>query len=137
MAPAKFQPDWKGSCGRWGSIVTACGGGDPASDDKAEVGLYTDLVQVGKDRGNPKKCTKVKTTPTDCLKIRSCIQKQMRSIENKCYVYKPIGHNSNTTWRTAFRNWVEGNSIPKPPGTRPGRHNFDKGKSCKDPLGCP
>jgi hypothetical protein len=77
--------------------------------------------------------------PDTCIfvkKIKNCeevirkMNKEMDRITQSCYKYAPLGNNSNTAWKTAFRNTFE-DSVVDPPGWQPGNDSFDDTESCK------
>ncbi|MBL4884932.1 MAG: RHS repeat-associated core domain-containing protein [Planctomycetaceae bacterium] len=107
----------KGCCGKWGTIVTACGKGDGSSDDPADKGLADDLDQADKFS---KTCTTIKVSSARCRSIKKCVYNEMKRIEGECYRYGPAGSNSNSTWRTALANCLGATPLPNPPGLQPG-----------------
>jgi RHS repeat-associated protein len=111
------QPEFCDCCGGFGSVITACGTGSANSNDRAEIGLDSDLRNA-KQGG----CTPVALKGT-CLTVKSCIEREMTKIEKECWTYDPTWNNSNTTWRTAMQRCT--GSIPDIPGLQPGNETFD------------
>ncbi len=117
---------WKGCCGSWGNVIGGCGsisnGTDPLS-----VGITEDLNDA---ESNPDRCETVAiVSERMCSIAYSCIQKEMEKINQECYIYKPLGNNSNTTWKTAYRNCIGGDYDP--PESQPGNDEFDENEKCK------
>ena len=116
----------KGCCGSWGNVIGGCGsisnGTDPLS-----VGITEDLNDA---ESNPDRCETVAiVSERMCSIAYSCIQKEMEKINQECYIYKPLGNNSNTTWKTAYRNCIGGDYDP--PESQPGNDEFDENEKCK------
>ena len=116
----------KGCCGSWGNVIGGCGsisnGTDPLS-----VGITEDLNDA---ESNPDRCETVAiVSERMCSIAYSCIQKEMEKINQECYIYKPLDNNSNTTWKTAYRNCIVGDYDP--PESQPGNEEFDENEKCK------
>lgn len=113
-------------CGSWGNIVAGCDTMQTSSEDLPllQKGINEDLE--GARTGG---CTFVGIYKrSTCDKILDCIRMEMRRITDSCYVYSPIGANSNTTWKTAYRKCI--GSTPDPFGPQPGDENFDNAPRC-------
>ena len=104
-----------GCCGSFGNIVAGCSGTKDPHPALTE-GLKNDLEDA---ENNPSNCKRIGiATKGACTAIEDCIRKKMEEITNKCYVYGPLGPNSNTTWYEALKacTTVDYN----PPGAQPG-----------------
>lgn len=118
--------DCSGCCGSWGNVVAGCGkeNGD-REPPSLQRGINDDLEKA-KD---PDTCIFVKKIK-NCEEVIRKMNKEMDRITQSCYKYAPLGNNSNTAWKTAFRNTFE-DSVVDPPGRQPGNDSFDDTESCK------
>ena len=127
-ASNSHNPKCKGCCGYWGNDVAGCGDEETStSNDALMKGIREDLKSA---REEPSSCNFVKGyTDEECKKKEECLHSFMQEITDKCYIYTPIGNNSNTSWKTSFAKCFGNVAMINPPGFQPGNAKFDN-KTC-------
>ncbi len=101
----------------FGVLITTCGSGHIGNKNPGEHGLGLDLDDA---LHHPEHCVAYNVDPSQCKRIRSCVEAKMLQINALCLSYGGLGYNSNSAWETALRGCLEGVPWLKPPGWQPG-----------------
>ena len=122
-----MSPQYCGSCcGLWGSVVAGCGSAIHNPSTPVQFGINADLRHAGE---HPEDCIYVKRVKF-CAIYVWLMKLEMWRISRTCYIYAPLGNNSNTTWMTAYRN-VIGDQVPQSNWDWPGNPEFNSRRTCK------
>ena len=118
----------KGCCGYWGNVVAGCDKEIKPPYDALTSGINSDLENA---HSHPSRCTLIATyTDVECQAKQNCVNSYMRVITNKCYIYKPLGNNSNTSWRNAFKSCFKDLPVHDPALSQPGNDTFNETERC-------
>lgn len=118
----------KGCCGYWGNVVAGCDKEIKPPYDALTSGINSDLENA---HSHPSRCTLIATyTDVECQAKQNCVNSYMRAITNKCYIYKPLGNNSNTSWRNAFKSCFKDLPVHDPALSQPGNDTFNETERC-------